>query len=184
MYNQLIDKIKKDSKNWDMHKECFVEKEVPPRTILLREGDVATHLFFIKKGCIRLWFNKDGKDISVDFFFEGHGVSCIDSMIGNKPSLLSIETVEPCTIISLEKKDLELILLKNPGLRENMLEILFKRFENYAHLFLSRIRDTPQERYHNLVKSHPEIIKRVPQHYIASYLGITPTSLSRIRNRK
>ncbi|HRV32669.1 MAG TPA: Crp/Fnr family transcriptional regulator, partial [Candidatus Paceibacterota bacterium] len=61
---------------------------------------------------------------------------------------------------------------------------LFKRFINYAELFLSRIKDSPKERYEDLVKNYPDIIKRVPQHYIASYLGITPVSLSRIRNKK
>jgi hypothetical protein len=61
---------------------------------------------------------------------------------------------------------------------------MYQRFRNYSNLFLSRIKDTPRERYEDLILNHPEIIKRVPQHYIASYLGITPTSLSRIRNRK
>jgi CRP-like cAMP-binding protein len=61
---------------------------------------------------------------------------------------------------------------------------MFQRFKNYSQLFLSQIKDTPRERYEELIINHPEIIKRVPQHYIASYLGITPISLSRIRNRK
>jgi predicted nucleic acid-binding protein len=69
-------------------------------------------------------------------------------------------------------------------MKEGFQELLFQRFRNYAQLFLSRIKDTPRERYDDLIKYHPEIIKRVPQHYIASYLGITPISLSRIRNRK
>jgi predicted choloylglycine hydrolase len=71
-----------------------------------------------------------------------------------------------------------------PQLKEGFQEILFQRFRNYAQLFLSRIKDSPQERYRDLLTNHPEIIKRIPQHYIASYLGITPISLSRIRNRK
>ena len=70
-----------------------------------------------------------------------------------------------------------------PGYREFLHEILFQRLEHYARLFLSRIRDTPEQRYKNLLRDHPEIIQRIPQHYIASYLGITPVSLSRIRNR-
>lgn len=58
------------------------------------------------------------------------------------------------------------------------------RFSFYQHLFLSRIKNTPQQRYEELLKEYPNIIQRVPQHYIASYLGITPVSLSRIRNRR
>jgi CRP-like cAMP-binding protein len=69
-------------------------------------------------------------------------------------------------------------------LKTGFQDFIFQRFRNYAQLFLSRIKDSPQERYENLLENHSEIIKRVPQHYIASYLGITPISLSRIRNRK
>jgi CRP-like cAMP-binding protein len=69
-------------------------------------------------------------------------------------------------------------------LKDGFQDLMFQRFKNYSQLFLSQIKDTPQERYEDLINNHPEIIKRVPQHYIASYLGITPISLSRIRNRK
>ncbi len=64
-----------------------------------------------------------------------------------------------------------------------MNELLLRRFMHYAKLFFSRIKDKPAERYEDLIKNHPNILRRVPQHYIASYLGITPVSLSRIRNR-
>lgn len=63
-------------------------------------------------------------------------------------------------------------------------EKIIDRFSFYQHLFLSRIRDTPQQRYEELLREYPNIIQRVPQHYIASYLGITSVSLSRIRNRR
>jgi CRP-like cAMP-binding protein len=70
-----------------------------------------------------------------------------------------------------------------PEMRTQMTDILFERQWNYANLFLSFIKYTPQERYAHLVKERPEIILRVPQQYIASYLGITPVSLSRIRGK-
>lgn len=62
--------------------------------------------------------------------------------------------------------------------------MILQRMGNYAKLFLSRIKDNPRKRYDELLKNNPEIIQRIPQHYIASYLGITPISLSRIRNKK
>ena len=72
----------------------------------------------------------------------------------------------------------------NPSLRLLYEEKIIERFSFYQHLFLSRIKNTPQQRYEELLKEYPNIIQRVPQHYIASYLGITPVSLSRIRNRR
>jgi CRP-like cAMP-binding protein len=184
MLDQLIDKIKKDKANREKFKDIFLEREIPSRTILLPEGEIATKMHFIKKGCLREWFNKDGKDITFQFFFEGQAVASIDSFLSNQPSIYTIESIEPSTIISISKKNFEQLQQSIPKFKEGFQEILYKRFRNYAQLFLSRIKDTPRERYEDLIKNHPEIIKRVPQHYIASYLGITPISLSRIKNKK
>lgn len=184
MIDQLIDKIKKDDANWESFRDFFVEREITSKTILLNEGEISKQLYFIKKGCLRMWFNKDGKDITLQFFFEHQAVASIDSLIINQPSMFTIESIEPSKIISISKENFEQLQSVYPEIKEGFHEFLFKRFSNYAQLFLTRIKDTPQELYSDLVNNHPEIIKRVPQHYIASYLGITPISLSRIRNRK
>lgn len=184
MFDNLIDQLKKDKTNWTKVQGLFVEREIPSKTVLLHEGEISTQLFFIKKGCLRIWFNKDGKDITFQFFFERQGVSSIDSLLSNKPSMFTIESIEPSALITLSKDHFEQLLQYYPDLKNGFQEILFQRFRNYATLFLSMIKDTPRERYEDLIRNHPEIIQRVPQHYIASYLGITPISLSRIRNRK
>jgi CRP-like cAMP-binding protein len=180
MFSKLYENLKNDKKNWEVLKDSFVVNEIAPKIILLHEGETAKYVFYIRKGCLRMWFNKDGKDITTQFFFEGQPVASIDSFMGNRPGLFNIETVEPSVIISISKDAFLKLQDVYPGFRESFQEYLFQRFRNYAELFLSRIRDTPKERYDDLVKNHPEVIKRVPQHYIASYLG----SLSRIRNRK
>lgn len=183
MYDHLIEVLKKDPVKWEEVQHLFVERRIPAKTILLNEGEVATHLFFVKKGCLRIWLNKDGKEITFQFFFENQAVSSIDSLINNKPSACTIESLEPSVIVALSKQNLEKLLQRYPMLKQGMDEVLFQRLLNYANLFLSRIKDSPRERYVDLIKQHPEIIQRVPQHYIASYLGITPISLSRIRRK-
>lgn len=184
MFDNLIDKLKKDRKNWENFKDVFVQREIASKTTLLKEGEISNQLYFIKKGCLRLWFNKEGKDITLQFFFEDQVVASIDSFLSNKPSMFSVESIEPSTIVSISKNSFEQLLIVYPDVKDGFQQILFQRFRNYAQLFLSRIKDSPQERYEDLIKNHSEIIKRIPQHYIASYLGITPISLSRIRNRK
>lgn len=166
-----------------LYESISQECTFPPRTTLLKAGDVAKKLYFIKQGSVRLWYH-DGKDITLQFFFEGQGVASIESFIRGTPSLFSIETLEPATILACGKEDIFRIAEEIPGLKDELYKLMANRLINYTHLFLSRIKDTPQERYKNLIKEHPEIIKRIPQHYIASYLGITSVSLSRIRNRK
>ena len=184
MIDELISIIQKDEKNRTKFETAFIEKEITSKTVLLNEGEISDNIYFIKKGCLREWFNKDGKDITFQFFFEGQPVASIDSFMSNKPSLFSIESVEPTTVYSIGKEDFTKLFIAYPELKDGFQNFIFKRFRNYGQLFLSRIKDSPQERYDDLIKNHPEIIKRVPQHYIASFLGITPISLSRIRNRK
>jgi CRP-like cAMP-binding protein len=180
MFEKLIENIKHDQR----FKDTVSVREITAKTVLLHEGEIATHLFFIRKGCLRMWFNKDGKDITTQFFFEGQAVASIESFMSGQPSLFTLESIEPSVIVSISKENFEMLHRVYPELKEGFQTILFQRFRNYAQLFLSRIKDTPRERYEELLTHHPEIIKRVPQHYIASYLGITPISLSRIRNRK
>lgn len=183
MFEELIYQLQKDPVKWAETKKCFKESSITSRTILLKEGDHSQFLYFIKKGCLRLWFNNDGRDITLQFFFEGQAVASIESFMNEQPSNFTLESIEPCELIYISKHDFESLMKNNAELQEGFRKVLFARMGNYANLFLSRIKDSPQKRYEDLMKNHPEIIQRVPQHYIASYLGITPISLSRIRNR-
>lgn len=171
---------------WEKYAALQQRVVYPAKTTLLQEGKTAQNYYFVEEGCLRLWFDNNGKDITVQFFFENEGVASLESFRKNIPSIFTIETVEPKTVHVLPKelfvrmvKELE----ENPGFQEGLLEILFERQRHYLNEFLSRIRDTPQQRYQNLLRERPHIVQRVPQHYIASYLGISSVHLSRIKNK-
>ena len=100
------------------------------------------------------------------------------------PGAFQIEAIEESEILMIDKSQFDAMLHDHPEFKDEFIAFLVERFRNYRELFLSRIKDTPEERYRELLRTHPEVIRRVPQHYIASYLGITSVSLSRIRNRK
>jgi CRP-like cAMP-binding protein len=168
---------------WDRYRDSAVERRIPARSVLLREGERARNIFFITRGCLRAWFGHRGKEITLQFFFEGEAVSSIESFREGTPSTLSIESIEPSTVLALPRAAFLAILQESPDVREYMHELMFQRFAHYLRLFQSRIRDTPAERYADLLRTHPHIVQRVPLRYIASYLGITPVSLSRIRAR-
>jgi CRP-like cAMP-binding protein len=184
MLNRLIEHIRSDKTKWKKFRGLFIERKISSKTILLNEGEISNYMHFINEGCLRLWFNKDGRDITFQFFFEGQGVASMDSFFSKKPSLFTLESIEPSTVFSIGRDHFEQMLQLFPEIKEGFQEYIFQRLRNYAHLFLSRIKDSPMERYEDLIKNHPEIVRRVPQHYIASYLGITSVSLSRIRNRE
>jgi CRP-like cAMP-binding protein len=180
----MTDTLKPEVAEWNEYMHLFKREQFPAKTILLREGKISKKAFYIEKGCIRLWFNNNGKEITFQFFFEGEGVSSIESFNTNQPSLFNIETIEPCIIRSISKKDFQHILDCSPKINKDVQRHILERLIFYQKLFLSRIKDNPQKRYAELVKTSPKILQRIPQHYLASYLGITPVSLSRIRNRR
>jgi CRP-like cAMP-binding protein len=174
------------NKEWDKYLDYFHRMQVAPKTVLLREGEVSKKAFLIEQGCLRAWFNKDGKDITFQFFFEGSMVSSLESFRENIPSQVTIEAIEPGYVWWINKADFEKMFeaAKNSAsINEFFMNSLFGRMFDYMHHFLSFIRDTPAQRYLSLINNHPHIIQRVPQRYIASYLGITTVHLSRIKRK-
>jgi CRP-like cAMP-binding protein len=172
------------SNGWDRFSHLFKRLEVPAKTILLQEGQISRTMFFIEKGCLRTWVNNEGREITTQFFFEGDKVSSIESFRTNQPSLYSIESIEPCILQTISQQDFNKTLENLPEFKEEMQEHLFKRLLQSQRTFYSYLKNNPQQRYKELIEEHPHIIQRIPQHYIASYLGITSVSLSRIRNRR
>ena len=171
------------SSEWEEFRHLFKRQEVPAKTTLLQEGQISKNMFFIERGCLRTWINSDGKEITTQFFFEGDSVSSIESFRTNQPGLYSIESIEPCILQTISQKDFRHILENSPQLKMKLEDHLFRRLFQSQQLLYSFLKNNPQKRYEELIENHPHIVQRVPQHYIASYLGITSVSLSRIRNR-
>lgn len=180
----MTETIFHNNPEWGTFAHFFKRESVPAKMILLHEGDVSKKAYLIEKGCLRLAFNNNGKDISFQFFFEGEAISSVESFKTGEPSLFTIETIEPCIIHSISRKNFQTILDSSPVIKQQIEEQSFRRLVFYQRLFLSRIKDSPEKRYKELLKNNPNILQRIPQHYIASFLGITSVSLSRIRNRR
>ncbi|ANH82303.1 cyclic nucleotide-binding protein [Niabella ginsenosidivorans] len=186
MPGPLSNKFPFTAAQWLQYKNYFKRITVPSKTVLLNEGAVSKKLYLIEKGCIRVWFNNNGRDITFQFFFENDTVASIESFRKKIPSLVTIETIEPSTLWWIYKKDMDRIIeevLTTPALRDQFINAVFERTFDYMKHFFSFIRNTPEQRYTHLLNERPQLIQRVPQHYIASYLGITPVHLSRIKNK-
>jgi CRP-like cAMP-binding protein len=177
MLSKALHELQSDPAKWERCRGLFKVLKIPAKTSLLREGEVAHSMYFVKEGCLRLWFNKDGKDVTFQFFLEGQAVASMESFLGGRPSLFSLESIEPTTAAVIGREGWDRINEAYPNLRDFFMQIVLQRMENYGRLFLSRIKDSPRERYEELLREHLEIVRRIPQHYIASYLGITPVSL-------
>ncbi|TWV94677.1 Crp/Fnr family transcriptional regulator [Chitinophaga pinensis] len=168
----------------DRIKSAYTKEELPARTLLTQEGALAKKLFYIDKGCCRCWFNNDGIDVTFQFLFEGSFASSFETMSKGVPSWYSIETLEPTVAYSISIERFKTAQENNPLAKASYLHYIEQRLMDFQRLFVAHIKDSPEKRYRELLTNHPEIILRIPQHYIASFLGITSVSLSRIRNRK
>ena len=186
MFEQFRNKFPIDDSKWNEYTNYFKRLEVPAKTILLEEGEISKRLFIIEKGCIRVWFNNNGKDLTTQFFFENQSVASIESFIKKRPSPVFIETIEPSILWWIHKNDMDKILeeIKEiPELRDQFIYKIFQRTFDYIKHFVSFIKDSPSQRYLNLTEENPQIVQRVPQHYIASYLGVSTVHLSRIKSK-
>lgn len=170
----------------DLHRvflQLGEERSFPKRYTLLRAGDVSRHAYFIESGCVRLWHNHGGADVSVKFFLPGELCASLQSMHSGEPSRYELETITPCVVRRLTKTELDQKAEETPGLQEYIASVIVHCLVNYQDLFVDRIAKTSEERYKALIEEDPAILDIVPLHYIASYLGITPVSLSRIRKK-
>jgi len=179
----LAQKFPEIGAHWAELQDLFVAKRVPAGTTLLAEGDVATEIFIVTQGALRLWHNSDGKDITLQFFFENQLVSSFESFYLGQPSGFSIESFEDTQVLILSKTAFDQIQRKYPAIQPAITRFVCERFIAYRNIFFDQLQYSPVERYQQLAADDPEILTRVPLHLVASYLGMTPVSLSRIRTR-
>ncbi|GAA3926537.1 cyclic nucleotide-binding domain-containing protein [Chitinophaga oryziterrae] len=171
---------------WDKYLEFQTRLEIPAKTVLLEEGKISQQYIFIEKGCVRTFFNNNGNDKTVQFFFENEGLASLESFVNNIPSQFTIETIESSVVYLLPKQYVTQLLhelSQVPDFMQLLLQIFSRRLTHYTKELVSFIRDTPEERYQNLLSERPHIVQRVPQHYIASYLGVSTVHLSRIKSK-
>ena len=152
----------------------------------VESGKVCNKVGFILRGTVRYFHVKDGEDITGYFSFENEFLSSYKSYLTGSPSHVYIQALEDSLLITFTKKDMD-EMLSDPMLAYKMERFGRLIAEQYLCCYEDRvtafITQTPEERYLELLNTGREILQRMPQHYIANYLGITPVSLSRIRKR-
>lgn len=169
--------------HWAELQGLFQIKEITAETTLLAEGDVATEIYIVEAGALRLWHNSDGRDVTLQFFFENQIVSSFESFYLAQPSGFSITSFEDTRVLMLSKADFDWMQRQYPAMAPAVTRFVCERFIAYRNIFFDQLQYSPAERYQELAADAPEILARVPLHLVASYLGMTPVSLSRIRSR-
>ena len=181
-----IDQIATVSKlDWDFFKSKLQRRIILKKTIFLKINEIENHISFIESGVVRLFLPKENpeKEITFGFSFKNQFVSAYDSFLTQKPSLYQLQALTETSILSISYTDLQEVYqttqignLIGRLTAERLFLIKSKREQNLLNL-------TAEERYLNLFKERPELIKVIPLKYISSYIGVTAQALSRIRKR-
>jgi len=159
-------------------------KKIRKRQYLLQEGDVSRYNCFVAKGCLRLYqVSKDGSEHIMKFAVEDWWMSDYESYHSGLPSRFNIDALEDCELLMIEKSKLNALLESIPKLKDMVDRLDAKNFEVTQTRILSNISQTAEEKYDSFVNACPLIYNRVPLHMIASFLGLSRETLSRVRQQ-
>jgi len=152
-------------------------------TVLLREGQVAVDTYFILEGCIREYILVDGEEKTTNFFTEDQWVISMTNFATRMPSAHYLVCIEDTAVAVGNEQSAQAMFKKFPRFETISRAVMEVFFSEQKKILTSFLTDTPEQRYMNLLKSRPDIFQRVPQYQLASYIGVKPESLSRIRKR-
>lgn len=158
--------------------------EIPKKRFLLKQGQISSNIYFVKKGLVRCFYLKEDKEVSSWFMSEGDVITSVESFFNQSVSYESIQTLEDSVLYSISYKDLQHAYLTFPEF--NFVgRVLTEKYYRLSEQRLYSLRmQRALEKYHYLLQYFPQLIQRVPSKYLASYLGITEETLSRIRAQK
>ncbi|HTD95062.1 MAG TPA: Crp/Fnr family transcriptional regulator [Chitinophagaceae bacterium] len=152
------------------------------KEFLTKEGDVENYFNFIIKGLIRKYYRKNSLEINTQISTEGHIILSQESFHSRKPSEYYIETIEPSTTISIKHDDLEEVYTKSKKMEHLGRLVVTHTMVIKDRWQMQMIKMSPRERFLNFVMKNPELLQRVPQKYLASYLNIKPETFSRFKH--
>jgi CRP-like cAMP-binding protein len=170
--------------DFGMIESVLVKRFVKKRRTLLMEGDISRYLYFVEKGALRSYTtDMHGTDHVVQLVIEDHWVSDLSSFVTQTPGKINIEAIEDSELLLLPHLELENLFEQIPPLERYFRHLYQRAYVSLQQRYNSAVSNTAEDRYRLLISEFPQIATRIPLIYIASYLGITPESLSRIRKQ-
>ncbi len=170
--------------DWEMLLPFLELKQLRKNQLFIAEGKRANEIGLVITGMFRQYYTKDGEEKTTYFFFEHHFISAYISCITGKPSLVTIEALSDASYVSFSFTKMNELLNSSMAWQKFGRLIAEYTMTGLEERMVSLLLQSAEERYVELLNSNKiKIMERIPQHYIANYLGITPVSMSRIRNR-
>ncbi len=163
----------------------LTERKIKRRQFLLQEGDVCKYFTYVQSGCFKIYGVDDkGVEHNLAFATEDDWISDIGSLHKEQPSKLFIEAIEPSVVLQISKGDLWYLYTNYPKFDRNFRVIIENKYIELQERLLQTVSATALERYESFINQYPHLANRLPNTQIASYLGITPEFLSKIKNER
>jgi len=180
----LKEKANLDAEEINAVRAVSIEKKIRKRQYLLQEGDVCHYNCFIASGCLRMYtVGEDGAEHIVRFAVENWWISDRESYNNGYPSKCNIDALENSEVILIDKPDFLQLLITIPKLKSFIDNLLARSYDAIQNRVIGAISFSTEEKYQNFIERFPDIFNRVPLHMIASYLGVTRETLSRVRSQ-
>ena len=165
-------------------KNYLTVKKLRKRQYLLQEGDVCKCVAFVEKGVLRLYrVNEDGSEHIVAFALEGFFITDLYSFLTNETSTYNIDAIEDSELVLITRSASDELRKLSPKYQEFIFQSTSEAYIQSEKRITSTISLNLEERYKELTANYPDIIQRIPQHMVASYMGLNPETLSRVRKR-
>lgn len=163
--------------------ESMVVKNFNRNEYLVKEGQFTNDTYFILDGCVRQFKTLDGNDITTNFYTEEQWIISLENFESKNASKYNLVCVEATTVVVGNEQKAQELFKQFPRFETTSRQIMETVFMEQQNLMTSYITDKPEQRYLKLLETRPDIFQRVPQYDIASYIGVKPESLSRIRKK-